>query len=207
MLRFSIKILCGAPEWPRLPTQRIPIAGQRSVDHCAPINRQRGFCLTMKLIITSIIAAASLSMGAAFAAGAAPAAHLSALEGSVMVNQGKSFVPAKLGVELVAGDRVLVLKSGQATVTFADGCAVVVKPGKLVTVADQSPCASAQADAGPGADIAAGDSVPGYGDPPNRTLITTGAILGVVGVGLGASCLAGEFPCDGNHRSQRSVSP
>lgn len=143
----------------------------------------------------------------------APLASIAAIKGSVLLNQGQRYEPIRAGMPLAPGDRVLAVKDGVATVTFRDGCRVEVKPGKLLTVGPQSPCAEPTAAAEP--DIAAGDTIPGSNDhrPPNKTppdgnpWLPIAVVGGLVGVGMGASCLADGWPCDHNHHNRSSVSP
>ena len=75
-------------------------------------------------------------------ASAAPSvATLGRTEGVVLVNQGKQFVSAPAGQLLLAGDRVLVLQGGQASLRFADGCVLPIASGSLLTVPAKSTCA------------------------------------------------------------------
>lgn len=79
-----------------------------------------------------------LSAGSAFAQ---PAATLSGLKGSVLVNQGKQFVSADSGQLLVVGDRVMVMEGGKAKLSFADGCVQELPAGSLAVV--QATCSPA----------------------------------------------------------------
>ena len=73
---------------------------------------------------------------------AAPSvATLGRTEGVVLVNQGKQFVSTPAGQLLVAGDRVLVMQGGQASLRFTDGCVLPVASGSLLTVPAKSTCA------------------------------------------------------------------
>ena len=92
------------------------------------------------------IAAVLLSLSAmpALAAEQAPLATLSQQQGTVLVNQGEVFATAQEGQALQAGDRVLVMEGGEATLVFADGCALPVGPGSLLEVPAVSPCASGE---------------------------------------------------------------
>ena len=68
-------------------------------------------------------------------------AQMSAVKGSVVVSQNGKFVPASNATALRAGDRV-VAKDGEASLKFADGCQVTLKPQAMLTVGAASPCAS-----------------------------------------------------------------
>jgi hypothetical protein len=150
-------------------------------------------------LIPLMAALAAWSSGSAYAAEAAVNAKLTQVEGSVVMNQGKRFVPAKLGTELLVGDRVLALKTGQATVAFADGCAIQIKPGKSITIESQSPCSAGLTTKAPDeGGLLGGDST----KPPIPIYIG-----GVVLAGMIGSCLADEWPCEEGHRRRHTVSP
>jgi hypothetical protein len=74
-------------------------------------------------------------------AGEASVAQLGAIKGSVMMSQGGKMVAASTA-SLKAGDRVVASANGSASVKFADGCVVSVKPASMITVGAKSPCAS-----------------------------------------------------------------
>ena len=87
--------------------------------------------------------AAVAAIGALCIAGQASAkdaamAQLSAVKGSVMVNQGGKMVPATAGA-LRAGDRVVVA-NGSARLAYADGCVVALQANNLATIGAASPC-------------------------------------------------------------------
>ena len=89
--------------------------------------------------------AAVAAIGALCIAGQASAkdaamAQLSAVKGSVMVNQGGKMVPATVGA-LRAGDRV-VAADGSARLAYADGCVTTVSANGMATIGAASPCAS-----------------------------------------------------------------
>jgi hypothetical protein len=67
-------------------------------------------------------------------------AQLSAVKGSVMVNQGGKMVPATAGA-LRAGDRV-VAANGSARLAYADGCVVSLQANGMATIGAASPCAT-----------------------------------------------------------------
>jgi hypothetical protein len=94
--------------------------------------------MSFKLISLSV--AAAMVCGQAFPAEAA-VANLSAVHGAVMVGQNGKMVAASTA-SLKAGDRVVAPANGSASVKFADGCVVAVKPASMITVAAKSPCAS-----------------------------------------------------------------
>ena len=87
----------------------------------------------MKMLISTAIGLA-LVAGSAAAKDAATA-RLSAVQGSVMVNQGSGFVPASDKTVLHAGDRLMSLKGGKAHILFANGCDVALSGGAAATIA------------------------------------------------------------------------
>ncbi len=88
----------------------------------------------------SLAISALLFAGASFAASSVATINVS--NGSVLVNQGKQFVTAQPGQILSAGDRVMVMEGGNASVKYADGCVQALASGSLAVVAAQSVCAS-----------------------------------------------------------------
>jgi hypothetical protein len=88
----------------------------------------------------AIAAVGAMIAGPALAADVS-VAQLGAVQGSVMVSQGGKMVAASTA-SLKAGDRVVASANGSASVKFADGCVVSVKPASMITVGAKSPCAS-----------------------------------------------------------------
>jgi len=134
-----------------------------------------------------------------------PNAKLTSVQGSVLTNQGKKFLPAQAGAGLFTGDRILVLKDSHATIEFADGCAVGVDPGKVLVVGRQSPCqegaASAQTQNGPEQNgLLGGDSKPWD--------VKWGWVVPATGIaGLAAWYITGALDDDDDHHHRRTVSP
>lgn len=90
------------------------------------------FCLA-----ASFVASASASVAPATLANA---------DGVVLVNQGKQFVTAHIGQQLVAGHRVMVMQGGQASLRFADGCVLPLASGSMAVVPAISTCAGGNAN-------------------------------------------------------------
>jgi hypothetical protein len=91
------------------------------------------------MIRTSLLIAALLSASIAYAGDAN--VTLTGQKGTVMVNSGKQFVTAQPGQTLAAGDRVMVMEGGRATLTYPNGCVVTVNSGSMVNVSQQQ-CAT-----------------------------------------------------------------
>jgi len=91
------------------------------------------------------VAALALSLAFSGAVSAATSsATLASAQGSVMVNQGKQFVPVQSGQVFAAGDRVMVMQGGSAVLRFSDGCDVTLSSGSITLVPEVSTCAGGQ---------------------------------------------------------------
>jgi hypothetical protein len=84
--------------------------------------------------------ALTIALAASAGVAAQPAATLASAKGSVLVNQGKQFVSAQPGQLLTAGDRVMIMQGGSATLRFADGCVKNLDSGSMLLV--QNTCNS-----------------------------------------------------------------
>jgi hypothetical protein len=76
------------------------------------------------------------------AGSAASAATIAPVKGDVSINQGQGFKKLNAAFEAKVGDAVMVSPGGSAKVSYADGCAIEVKPGAVMVIAALSPCAS-----------------------------------------------------------------
>jgi hypothetical protein len=121
-----------------------------------------------KSLAAATAALGLLIAGPALAADAAAKAEVASIKGAVLVSQDGKFAPAAQKSALRAGDRV-VARDGQATIRYADGCAVTLKTGAMATVGEASPCAG-----GAGL-IRAGDA------SAQSRLGRTGAAVAVIG--------------------------
>ena len=91
--------------------------------------------------------AAAAAVGMLCLAGQASAkdatvAQLSAVKGSVIVNQDGSYSKASDSSTLRPGARIVASSDASARISYADGCVVTVAPNAMATVGDKSPCAS-----------------------------------------------------------------
>ena len=80
-----------------------------------------------------------LASGVAFAA---PAATLSDVSGSVLVDSGKGFQKVSTSAEVAPGSRVLVSKGGKAVLAYAAGCTKALSSNTITTVAGADACAA-----------------------------------------------------------------
>lgn len=95
--------------------------------------------------IAPMCAAIVLAFGAPARAANDVNATLAAMRGDVMVNHGKEFVPASVGMPLESGTRVMVAEGASAEVVFNDGCSLPVRGGTMITVPSVSTCAGGNA--------------------------------------------------------------
>jgi hypothetical protein len=126
----------------------------------------------MSAKLLCLAAAAAFVCSPALAANSS-VATIGAVKGSVLVSQDGKMVKAG-AASLKAGDRIVASANGSATVKFADGCTVSLKPASMITVAAKSPCASGAGLVS--ATQAQPQDVWGMSN-------TTAAIVGVVAVG------------------------
>lgn len=119
----------------------------------------------------------------ALAQGDAPAVVATATQvsGPVQVNQGERFVPLQAGAALQAGDRVMALSEGSATLRFADGCELRVAPESMITVPATSTCKGAVVVAQSTAPGSSGAVGAGAGTPTHWG--SAALIAGIVAVG------------------------
>lgn len=81
-----------------------------------------------------VLLASIMAVGFAGIAQADPVAMLYIVQGKVLVNQGQKFVPAKPGMALNVGDRVLVMDGARANVEYGSGCSLPLASNSAVTI-------------------------------------------------------------------------
>lgn len=113
----------------------------------------------------------------------AHAATLEAIQGEVLVNRGGGYRFVSGTLELKPGDMIIANGGGAAQLSYGDGCSVSVQAGGVVTVAEQSPCAT-QTNAG----------------TQGLTPSTLAVGAAVIGGAVGAAVLLGN-------KSDKSASP
>jgi len=87
-----------------------------------------------KVLLVVLLAGASVTAGAATPTSASFAPTLSVTKGTVLVSSGSQFVTAKPGQVLKAGDRVMVMQGGSASVNYANGRSSALPAGTLSDV-------------------------------------------------------------------------
>jgi hypothetical protein len=81
-------------------------------------------------------------VGMAMAADQAPIAKLVRVDGTVIASQDARYIPAREGMSLKEGDRLMVLADGKAIVRFLDGCEYSLADQAVLVVQHVSTCAS-----------------------------------------------------------------
>jgi hypothetical protein len=69
-----------------------------------------------------------------------PAARLALVEGDVLASTETGLAAAEQGAPLKAGTRVMTMSRSRATLQYADGCVVELKPNVRVQVRPELPC-------------------------------------------------------------------
>jgi hypothetical protein len=118
-----------------------------------------------KALLGLLIASTS---GAVFAQ-QVPYATVKSVEGLVTVTSGNLFTNATANMALLQGAQVLSTSSGTATVVFASGCTVTVRPGQSLLV-QETACTALLAQ--------------GSGAVAPDIFTPTNMLLGAVGLGL-----------------------
>ena len=90
-----------------------------------------------------VLLATALALGMVGVAQANPVAIVYKMHGKVMVNQGQKFIPAKAGMPLSVGDRILVMAGSDASIEYGNGCTLSMVPNSSLTVTPD--CKNAQA--------------------------------------------------------------
>lgn len=81
-------------------------------------------------------------VGMAVAADQAQVAKLVRNDGSAVVSRDAKYIPAREGMTLKEGDRLMVLEGGGAILAFADGCQYELGEMAMLAVEGISPCAA-----------------------------------------------------------------
>ncbi|HEY3814266.1 MAG TPA: hypothetical protein VGL66_13660 [Caulobacteraceae bacterium] len=123
-------------------------------------------------------------------------ANISAVNGTVLVNQGQGFKPAVTGQVLRTGDRVIVTTRGGARLNYAGGCSVTLTPGSMATIGTLTPCKVGLRHAGVVSGQPADGPPPRDSDSPTTPFGLSPGTLALLTVGvftLGAAGLSGAF--------------
>ena len=95
----------------------------------------------MKNYVAAVVSAAYLIANIAPSLAYSPIAEASGLQGKVLVNHGRGFVPAAGTVLLNAGDKILVGANSSAKINYLNAkCLVSANASSVVTVTDAAPC-------------------------------------------------------------------
>lgn len=94
----------------------------------------------MNIYKFSSLVAASIIIASTSVFAAENQTALTKINGEVMVNQGQTYINAQEGMQLNAGDQLMVMEGGQATIEFADGCLHKLNSNEVFRVSEQSAC-------------------------------------------------------------------
>jgi hypothetical protein len=117
----------------------------------------------MSLRTAAAVGFAAVAMAFAGQAAAEESARIEKVDGSVLVSQGGRYVPAKPGMLLRVGDRVITTK-GTARLSHSAGCALAVGARSMATIkAGAAGCADSAVTPGSGARYLGPPLAPGFG--------------------------------------------
>ena len=144
-----------------------------------------------------------------------PIARLAALTGTVLIDNGREFRRADLGMNLSASDRLFVLEEGEAVLTLRDGCRAEVVGPATRTITEAATCDELDRAAGSGIEAVAAQAA---ASPEARVLQEAGTSLSqqqqvqlfalAGGTGLVAGAVAGAvIGDDGDDGSQGPPGP
>jgi len=128
----------------------------------------------------------------------ASVATMGPTKGDVKINQGVEFVEAQPGQAVNAGDRILVMEGGGASITYSDGCKMNIGPGSLVTVPATSSCKGAPVHS---QQIAPADNGPVGIEVGDYDTVNT---IGWIWIGTAAAC---AIFCEDDENDHNTVSP
>ena len=106
---------------------------------------------------------------------------LMAIEGNVLVNQGKGFELAMDAVELNVGDRIMVGENSSAVLSYAT-CRVKIMGGNVVTIAKDAPCLTGTVSEDAAIPVVPAAAFGGFVQPGVVLGQFAGGFVGVVGV-------------------------
>lgn len=131
-----------------------------------------------------------------FVSSTAFAATVEPIGGSVSVNAGSGYKVISAPVQAKPGDVILTSSGASARVVYTDQCSIVVKSGRVVSIAPEPPCKKTASFDPYGTRMNAGvyDGGKGFEEPPRRHHWLPYAVVagGVVAAGL---CI-GDVICD-----------
>jgi hypothetical protein len=126
--------------------------------------------------LKTVASAFAFSACASFAFAADSIGTLRDVQGSVMVQSGKAFRPATSGMALFAGDKVLTMNGGVASMTVTkDNCALTMKPNQMVLVRAM-PCAKLTASI-EGMGLGQTETIGGLGGISTGALVAGGVVV------------------------------
>ncbi len=95
----------------------------------------------MKNVVAGVVSAAFLIVNILPAFASTPIAEASGLQGKVLVNHGKGFVPAAGTLLLNVGDQIMVGVNSFANINYLNAkCSVSANASSVVTVTAAAPC-------------------------------------------------------------------
>jgi len=111
---------------------------------------------------------------------AAHAATVNVTEGELFVSRGNGYEPVAGTAQVRVGDSIMAGEFGVGQITYANGCAITVRPGTVVAIESQASCKAAD-DWSTNVDPASASASGGLSTGP---ILLGAAIAGGVGGGV-----------------------
>jgi len=136
--------------------------------------------------LTIGLLAAVVTAGFSVASAAEPLGAVARIQGSALINQGESYIPAREGMAIKEGDRMIATEGSSAIIKFNDGCHFTLQDNQVLTIGAKSACAAA-------------DTVASY--PVNPQAAAAPAAMGtgaLVAAGVAAAAIIGIVIANNN---------
>ena len=90
-----------------------------------------------------ILRTLAIALAIVISAASAQAAEIVQITGGAAVNKGDGFVPASVGTQLIAGNRVMAGKGSEATISFGPDCEIRIFDGETYRIPEDPQCGGA----------------------------------------------------------------
>lgn len=145
----------------------------------------------MKNVVAGVVSVAFLIVNIAPALASGTIAEVSGLNGKVLVNHGKGFVPATGSVLLNVGDKIMVGANSSAKINYLNAkCLVSANASSVVTITAAAPCSLGSVVGSVDNVFAIPAAAPAVAAPALLSGLSTEATIGI-GLGLTALTVGG----------------
>ena len=152
-----------------------------------------------------VLLASALAFGLVGVAQADPVAMLYNVQGRVLVNQGNGFVPARAGLALDAGDRVLLMDGAHAMVEYGSGCSLPLAPNSAATITAR--CLVSPENVNMMQAVGGGDANQGNNDQNHKAAVLPPSTNYTPALVIGGVLVVAALAAGGGGGSSNPVSP